>query len=60
MTRAIALTVLAAAGCALVWIFVPLLLDWAHLGALDLPARVAAEFLFLSAFQWATTSWLHD
>jgi len=60
MTRTLALTGVAAAGCVLVWMLVPMLLDWAGLDALDVPARVACVFVFLSWLNWGYGRWLHD
>ena len=60
MKRAPALTGVAAAGCVLVWMLVPMLLDQVGLGALDLPARVACVFVFLSGLNCAYGRWLHD
>ena len=60
MTRALALTCAAAAGCVLVWMLVPMLLDRLGLDGLDLPARVACVFVFLSWLNWGYRRWQHD
>jgi hypothetical protein len=53
----IAAVLLVTAGCWGVWIAAGMVLAWAGLDDLDVPARVAAEFAFLSACE-AALAWL--